>query len=70
MDKYANNNEPSSPHCAFEQYPWAAIHNGAITWLTNYMEEETESVIKQFDDRILLKVAKDHLILSNQLAFS
>jgi len=53
--------ETVKPTAIFDQYPWAANHNDAITWLTSYIDRDVESVIKQFDDRILQKVAKQHL---------
>ena len=49
----------------FEQYPWAANHNDAIGWIVSYMDVNIDTVIKQFDDRILGKVAKKHLQLLN-----
>ena len=70
MDKSQENSKNRSQQSVFEQYPWAANHNDAISWLTHYMDEKPETVIKQFDDRILYKVAKDHLILTDSFAFS
>jgi len=57
----ANGNERQN--LLFEQYPWAGNHDGAISCITNYMDDNAEKVIKQFDNRILQKVAKDHLEL-------
>lgn len=47
----------------FDQYPWAANHNDAISWITSYMDVNAENVVKQFDKRILKTVAKKHLEL-------
>lgn len=49
----------------FDQYPWAANHDDAIAWITNYMDVNAEKVIKQFDNRILQRVAKVHLELGD-----
>ena len=49
----------------FDQYPWAANHDDAIGWIVSYMDVNIDTVIKQFDERILGKVAKTHLQLSN-----
>ena len=70
MNKYKTKQNILAQQPVFEQYPWADIHNATIAWLANYMDETPETVIKQFDDRILQKVAKDHLILTGHLAFS
>lgn len=44
----------------FEQYPWAALHDDAISWITRYMDTNIESAIRQLDSRILKKVADQH----------
>jgi hypothetical protein len=70
MDKYKNEHVTPAGQSVFDQYPWAANHDCAITWLTNYMDEKPEAVIKLFDERILQKVAKDHLILPSSFCFA
>lgn len=70
MDKYKNDYRIAGRESIFDQYPWAGNHNGAITWLTSYMDEKPETIIKHFDERILQKVAKDHLILPGSIAFT
>lgn len=51
---------------AFEQYPWAGNHDSAINWLINYIDANAELIIKEFDNRILKKVARDHEALPEQ----
>lgn len=63
----SNNNFPQA---LFDQYPWAANHNDAITCITRYMDSNTESIIQRLDKRILNKVAKDNWILSNTTSFT
>lgn len=70
MNQGMNRPGSTQKETLFDKYPWAANHNDAITWLINYMEGNTESIIKQFDDRILQKVAKDHLIWNDGFSFS
>lgn len=53
---YFRSTQPS-----FEQYPWAGNHKEAITCIARYMDIDTESVIRDLDERILGKVARDHL---------
>jgi hypothetical protein len=54
--KRSNEQQP-----VFDQYPWAANHNDAIGWIVSYMDINIDTAIKQFDERILGKVAKTHL---------
>ena len=54
--------------CAMEsklldQYPWAANHENAIRTVANFLGIDFEDALKQFDTRILHKVAKDQLQL-------
>jgi len=70
MNKRDNRNSGVQQDTVFDKYPWAANHNDAISWLTSYMDGNIESIIKQFDDRILQKVAKDHLVLTDGFSFS
>ena len=62
--------ESDPQYSAFEQYPWAGNHDNAINWLVNYMDENAEVIIKEFDERILKKVARDHSNLSGRLCIA
>lgn len=46
-----------------DQYPWAANHENAIRTTATFLGIEFEVALKQFDTRILIKVAKDQLEL-------
>lgn len=46
-----------------EQYPWAAIHEQAIRTTATYLGLDLESVWRDYDEKILAKVAKDQLCL-------
>lgn len=46
-----------------DHYPWAADHKNAIRTIALFSGEEFETVLRQFDERILAKVAKDNLQL-------
>ncbi|WP_455366569.1 hypothetical protein [Kaarinaea lacus] len=44
-----------------QHYPWAADHENAIRTIAKFLNDDFEAVLKQFDERILSKVAKDNL---------
>ncbi|WP_455222528.1 hypothetical protein [Kaarinaea lacus] len=46
-----------------DHYPWAADHENAIRTVAKFLSEDFEIVLRQFDERILAKVAKDNLQL-------
>ena len=46
-----------------EKYPWAANHETAIYTIAKFMGVDFETALKQFDERILTKVAKEKLEL-------
>ncbi|MCI0505522.1 MAG: hypothetical protein L0Z73_05365 [Gammaproteobacteria bacterium] len=46
-----------------DHYPWAADHENAIRTIAVFMAVDFEVVLKQFDERILGKVAKEKLAL-------
>jgi len=43
------------------RYPWAANHQLAIQTVMQFMKIEPEFAYMRFDERLLSKVAKDHL---------
>lgn len=45
----------------FGQFPWAGNHKVAIAYITRYMDVDSASIIQHLDERILGKIAKDHL---------
>ena len=46
-----------------DHYPWASEHENAIRTTAAFLGIEFETVLKQFDERILSKVARDNLLL-------
>ena len=50
-------------HTLLDHYPWAADHKNAINTIATFSGIELEVVLKQFDERILEKVAKDYFHL-------
>ena len=44
-----------------DKYPWAANHQLAIQTVTQFLKTEAEFAYMRFDERLLSKVAKDHL---------
>ena len=46
-----------------DQYPWSAQHENAIRTVAKFLGVDFELVLKEFDERILNKVAKDKLDL-------
>jgi len=46
-----------------DQYPWAANHENAIRTIAKFMDMEFKDALERFDNRILIKVAKDQLSL-------
>lgn len=46
-----------------DRYPWGAIHENAIRTTATYLGLELERVWREYDEKILAKVAKDQLCL-------
>lgn len=46
-----------------DQYPWSAQHENAIRTVAKFLGIDFESALKEFDGRILNKVAKEKLEL-------
>ena len=46
-----------------DRYPWAANHETAVRTTATFLGLELETVLKEFDQRILNKVARDQLYL-------
>lgn len=46
-----------------DQYPWSAQHENAIRTVAKFLGIDFELALKEFDDRILNKVAKENLDL-------
>ena len=46
-----------------DQYPWSAQHENAIRTVARFLGIEFELALKEFDERILNKVAKEKLDL-------
>ena len=46
-----------------DQHPWSAQHENAVRTVAKFLGIEFELVLKEFDERILNKVAKDKLDL-------
>lgn len=45
----------------FDQYPWSSQHENAVRTVANFLGIDFEIALKEFDKRILNKVAKDKL---------
>jgi|GEM_PF-4197371 len=50
-------------HTLLDHYPWAADHKNAIITIASFSGVDLEVVLKQFDERILEKVARDYFQL-------
>ena len=46
-----------------DQYPWSAQHANAVRTVAKFLGLDVELVLKEFDERILNKVAKENLEL-------
>ena len=46
-----------------DQYPWSAQHENAVRTVAKFLGLDVELVLKEFDERILNKVAKENLEL-------
>ena len=46
-----------------DQYPWSAQHENAVRTVAKFLGLDVELVLKDFDERILNKVAKENLDL-------
>ena len=46
-----------------DRYPWAANHEIAVRTTAAFLGLSLETVLKEFDQRILNKVARDQLYL-------
>lgn len=44
-----------------DQHPWSAQHENAVRTIAKFLGMDFELVLKEFDVRILNKVAKDKL---------
>ena len=44
-----------------DRYPWSAQHENAVHTVANFLGIDFELVLKEFDKRILNKVAKEKL---------
>jgi hypothetical protein len=51
-------------HELLDHHPWAADHKNAIITIAKFLQVDFETVLQQFDERILGKVAKEHFQLS------
>lgn len=70
MQKFISNTKCNLSQNLFEQYPWAANHDDAISCITRYMDNNVESIVQRLDERILNKVAKDHFVFSGTGSFA
>lgn len=61
MSIFSTRSYLKSTQPTFEQFPWAGNHKAAIAYITRYMDIDSESIIQHLDERILGKIAKDHL---------
>ena len=46
-----------------DQYPWSAQHENAVRTVAKFLGIDFELALKEFDERILNKVAKEKLEL-------
>jgi hypothetical protein len=51
-------------HTLLDHYPWAADHKNAIITTARFLQLDFEFALREFDGRILGKVAGDLLQLS------
>ena len=46
-----------------DQYPWSAQHENAVRTVAKFLGMDFEVILKEFDEKILSKVAKEKLEL-------